>query len=152
MSPTRACLNAVALFVIACCGIGCQSANPSGPIETIMRAQTEQWNRGSIEGFMRYYVHGDELTFSSGGELRRGWDETMARYKRRYPDRAAMGSLSFTALETSPLGSRHALTLGRWQLIREDGDIGGAFSLVWRREGRDWLILHDHTTQSPPAP
>ena len=152
MSPTRAYLNTVALFMIALCGFGCQSANPSGRIESIMHRQAEQWNRGSIEGFMRYYVPGEALTFSSGGELRRGWDETMARYKRRYPDRAAMGRLSFTELETSPLGSRHALTLGRWQLTREDGDIGGAFSLVWRREGRRWLILHDHTTQSQPAP
>ena len=79
---------------------GCRSAGLSRQLEGILARQTEQWNRGSIEGFMRYYVHSDELTFSSGGELRRGWDATSARYKSRYPDRAAMGSLSFTDLET----------------------------------------------------
>jgi ketosteroid isomerase-like protein len=63
-----------------------------------------------------------------------------------------MGKLSFSDLDSTPLGDSHALTLGRWHLERDAGNIGGAFSLVWRRTGRGWLILHDHTTQSQPGP
>ena len=152
MTPTRFALGLAALSLAVSGNIACRSAGLSNQIETLMNEQTEQWNRGSIDGFMRYYVHSDELTFSSGDELRRGWNETIARYKLRYPDRKAMGTLSFSDLESTALGDRHALTLGRWHLDRDAGSIGGSFSLVWRRAGRDWLILHDHTTQSRPGP
>ncbi len=152
MTQTRFSLGLAVLSTAISCNMGCRSAGLSHQIETLMNEQTEQWNHGSIDGFMRYYVHGDELTFSSADEVRRGWDETIARYKRRYPDRTAMGTLSFSDLESTPLGSRHALTLGRWHIERDAGNIAGAFSLVWRRTGRGWFILHDHTTQSQPAP
>lgn len=101
---------------------------------------------------MQYYVRGPELTFSSGGQVQRGWQTTRDRFQRRYPDRAAMGKLTFDRLETTELGPDHALTLGRWRLQRDSGEIGGAFSLVWRREGGAWRILHDHTTQDRPPP
>jgi ketosteroid isomerase-like protein len=121
-------------------------------IRAALDDQTAAWNRGSIDGFMEHYVRGPELTFSSGGQVQRGWETTRERFAARYPDRAAMGTLSFSDLETQLLGRDHALTLGRWRLKRAGGQLGGAFSLVWRRDGRHWRILHDHTTQDTPPP
>ena len=149
MNQPRIAIGFALLSLAVACQTGCRPPGLSLQLDSILTQQAAEWNRGSIEGFMRYYVHSGELTFSSGGELRRGWDATTARYKARYPDRAAMGSLSFTELETTRLGRNHALTLGRWRLDREAGNIGGAFSLIWRRTGNRWLILHDHTTQAP---
>jgi len=114
-------------------------------IEKTILAQAEAWNRGDLDEFMKPYWNDEQLTFSSGGQTQRGWMATRQRYAVRYPDRATMGKLTFSQLETQSLGENAALTLGRWQIAREQ-PIGGNLSLVWRKiEGR-WLIIHDHSS------
>ena len=81
--------------------------------------------------------------------IARGWDGVLARYKKNYPDRAAMGQLDFSGLEFHFLGKDAALVLGHWHLTRVQGDIGGVFSLVWQRFPEGWRIIHDHTSEVP---
>lgn len=116
-------------------------------IQRVIDAQAKAWNRGDIEAFMTYYWKSDQLTFSSGGVTRRGWGETRERYLTRYPTRESMGRVEFTELEVTELGDAAALVLGRWNLNRDvEADIGGNFSLVFRRIAGRWLIIHDHTS------
>ena len=61
----------------------------------LLDAQVAAWNRGDIQGFMQGYWQSDSLRFASGGTVRRGWDDTLARYLSTYPDRSAMGQLAF---------------------------------------------------------
>jgi ketosteroid isomerase-like protein len=107
--------------------------------------QCNAWNRGDIHAFMQTYWNSPELTFSSGGTTERGWQQTKDRYLKRYPDTQAMGKLRFSDLETTELSRESALMLGRWQLDKEE-PAGGNFTLVWRRFGQDWKIVHDHTS------
>lgn len=132
----------IALIVVA----GCSVVSERQEIRTALERQAAAWNRGDIDTYMDTYMRGDALTFSSGGETHRGWAKTRARYRKRYPTREAMGELTFSELETQLLGDQHALSLGRWHLRRESGDIGGNFSLVWSRASGAWRILHDHTS------
>jgi beta-aspartyl-peptidase (threonine type) len=88
------------------------------------------------------------LTISSSGRVTRGWVETLAGYRQRYPDRAAMGQLTFSDLEITPLGPSAALVLGRWALTRRE-PVGGTFSLVFRKLAGRWVIVHDHTSREP---
>jgi len=115
-------------------------------IEAVLNAQEAAWNRGDVDAFLTGYWHSAELTFSGSGGIARGWDGVLARYKKNYPDRAAMGQLDFSSLEIRFLGPDAALVLGRWYLKREKGDIGGVFSLVWERFPDGWKIVHDHTS------
>jgi len=115
-------------------------------ITKILDDQRTAWNRGDIDSFLQAYWHSPELTFSGTGGIARGWDSVLVRYKKTYPDQAAMGQLDFSQLEFRFLGSDAALVLGRWHLAREQGDIGGVFSLVWERFPKGWRIIHDHTS------
>jgi ketosteroid isomerase-like protein len=115
-------------------------------ITAALNAQQAAWNRGDVDAFLVGYWHSSELTFSGSSGVSRGWDGVMARYKKNYPDRAAMGQLDFSGLEFRFLGPDAALVLGRWHLKREKGDIGGVFSLVWQRFPEGWKIVHDHTS------
>ena len=126
--------------------------DPAWQIEAVLAAQAEAWNRGDIEGFMKYYWNSDELTFSSGGETTRGWTSTRDRYRKRYPTREQMGQLRFSQLETTLLGDSAALVLGRWRLNREMSPVAGNFSLVLRRIDGQWLIIHDHTLRRMRIP
>lgn len=123
----------------------------SKSLEAIVAKQAADWNSGDIEAYMKGYWNSEDLTFSSGGKTERGWKATRERYLKGYPNREAMGKLSFSDLEVFPLGDTAALMLGRWKLDRKD-PIGGNFSLVWRKIDGAWLIVHDHTSADRPAP
>jgi uncharacterized protein (TIGR02246 family) len=115
-------------------------------IMAVLNAQQAAWNRGDVDAFLVGYWHSPELTFSGSNGVSRGWDGVMARYKKNYPDRAAMGQLDFSEREFRFLGPDAALVLGHWHLKRDKGDIGGVFSLVWQRFQEGWKIVHDHTS------
>ncbi|MGC1483663.1 MAG: nuclear transport factor 2 family protein [Candidatus Acidiferrum sp.] len=115
-------------------------------ISAVLDAQQTAWNRGDLDAFLAGYWHSPKLTFSGSNGVSRGWDGVLARYKKNYPDRAAMGQLDFSELEFRFLGPDAALVLGHWHLKRDKGDIGGVFSLVWQRFPEGWKIVHDHTS------
>jgi beta-aspartyl-peptidase (threonine type) len=111
----------------------------------IMMKQAEAWNEGDIDGFMEAYWKSDELTFCSGGKVVRGWTATRARYKERYKDKAAMGKLTFSEMETHSLGADVKLMIGRWHLELPQPKSGN-YSLVWRKVDGTWCIVHDHSS------
>src|SRR5579859_7333245 len=96
-------------------------------ITAVLNAQQAAWNRGDVDAFLVGYWHSPDLTFSGSSGVSRGWDGVMARYKKNYPDRAAMGHLDFSELEFRFLGPDAALVLGRWHLKRDKGDIAASF-------------------------
>jgi ketosteroid isomerase-like protein len=116
----------------------------------VLRAQQGAWNRGDLEGYMQGYVKSDALVFTSGGNIRRGWAETFAKYKARYgSDKSTMGHLAFEILEVQPLGADGAIVLGKWDLKETPSAGHGLFSVALQRTGDGWVVVHDHTTGQP---
>lgn len=120
-------------------------------ITSVLTSQQDAWNHGDVDKFLVGYWHSPDLTFSGSSGIARGWDGVMARYKKNYPNQAAMGQLDFSSLEFHFLGKDAALVLGRWHLKRDKGDVGGVFSLVWQHFPEGWRIVHDHTSAEEPA-
>ncbi len=114
-------------------------------LKAIVAKQAADWNRGDIHAFMQAYWNSEQLTFSSGGKTERGWQATRKRYLEQYPTQKEMGRLEFSALETHSLGPDAALMLGEWKLLRQ-APVAGNFTLVWRKLGNQWVIVHDHTS------
>jgi ketosteroid isomerase-like protein len=146
--PALALISAVMLALPGTPGRA-QKANAvngsEGEIKAVLTEQKEAWNRGDVTGFMRGYWNSPELTCAGRDSFTRGWDTVLERYKRTYPDKAAMGQLDFTELEIRPLGPDAALVLGKWHLARTSRDVGGIFTLVFQRFSGGWKIVHDHT-------
>lgn len=119
-------------------------------IRGVLQAQESAWNRGDLEGFMEGYWQSDSLRFVSGGNVRYGWQATLEAYRRGYPDRATMGTLSFTVLDVHLVGRDDAYVLGRWTLAREASfePAAGLFTLLFHRFPAGWRILHDHTSSA----
>lgn len=142
---------------------GVDAPRDRAAIVDVLRAQQDAWNRGDLEGFLRGYDPGPELVFTSGGQIRRGFAETRARYQARYggDGQRTMGHLEFEILEVRLLGADGAVVLGRWHLsfpeARADASTadtaasGGVFSLAFLRSPAGWRIVHDHTSTSAPA-
>jgi beta-aspartyl-peptidase (threonine type) len=114
-------------------------------IKTIMAKQVDAWNRGDIEGFMGGYWKSEKFTFQSGNKRLMGWDQLIAMYKKNYAGEK-MGKLEFTDIEVKALCTDTYLVLGRWRVTAKDETKEGLFTLLFRRFGKDWKIIHDHSS------
>jgi uncharacterized protein (TIGR02246 family) len=139
--------------VLACCAVASKvdsqsaaTAAAAAAIRAVLADQQSAWNRGDVDGFMNGYWHSSELTFAASSGVIRGWEPVLARYRRNYPDRAAMGHLDFSNIELRLLGNDAALVLGRWHLQRSHDEPGGVFTLVFQHFADGWRIIHDHTS------
>ena len=116
-------------------------------IRGVIAAQAEAWNKGDLEGYMAGYVKSDRLVFTSGGHIRRGWQETFDKYRAKYgSDTSTMGHLAFELLGIQPLGADGGIVLGKWKLTDTPNAGGGVFSLGVQRTPEGWRIVHDHTS------
>lgn len=122
-----------------------QSAEQS--IRKLMQDQQDSWNKGDITSFMKGYWVSDSLMFIGGKGITYGFTETWDRYKRTYDSREKMGTLAFDLLHFIPLAPDAYMVVGKWHLSRTIGDVGGHFSLVFRKIKGEWLIITDHTSQ-----
>ncbi|MCP9746742.1 DUF4440 domain-containing protein [Lacihabitans sp. CS3-21] len=113
----------------------------------VMARQQNNWNAGDIEKFMEDYLKSDELQFIGSKGIVKGWQATKERYLKSYPDRATMGQLKFDILEVDFHSKKTAWVLGKWYLTRpEKGDVGGYFTLIFKKVKGKWLIVSDHTS------
>ncbi len=112
-------------------------------IRQVMTDQEAAWDRGDIPGFMEGYA--DSVCFISKKGMTCGKAEVTANYLRTYPDKSAMGDLTFGIHEVVMAGEAHAWLTGTWELIRASDTVGGGFSLLWKKEPQGWRILRDHT-------
>lgn len=137
-------------LVMGAAGVGyAGDAEPGMEAEIIdlLDNQVRDWNRGELEGFMAGYWESDDLVFTSGGRVTRGWATTLGQYRETYGGgKESMGTLSFEEVEVFSLGPEAAWVLGRWQLEREGKSSGGVFTLVLRNISGRWRIVHDHTS------
>lgn len=116
-------------------------------IKNIMHDQELAWNRGDLDAFMEGYWKSDSLMFVGSKGPTYGWQQTLDNYKKGYPNAQAMGQLTFTNLQFSPLENDHFLVVGKWHLERTDlENLEGHYSLVWKRINGQWVIIADHSS------
>ena len=115
-------------------------------IRKVLADQQVCWNDGDIECFMQGYWKSDELAFVGKSGITYGWQNTLDNYKKRYPDRDTMGSLTFEILLAEPLSDDFWHVVGKWSLQRKNDNPNGHFSLLFRRFDDEWVIVSDHTS------
>ncbi|MEJ7602198.1 MAG: hypothetical protein WKG01_30150 [Kofleriaceae bacterium] len=82
-------------------------------VKAVLDAQVTAWNAGNLDGYMDGYAKTDWLVFTSGGKVRRGWQETHDTFQKKYAtEEAAMGRLAFEILSVDPIGADGAVVLG----------------------------------------
>ena len=146
-------LQRICLLILAATVFGSSAAvaaDPTAEIREILHAQQGAWNRGDIDKFMNGYARSKSTTFVSEDTVTRGWQTVCNRYKKKYSDRDKMGTLAFSDVEVTPLGSSAAIVIGRWRLKRKIDQPHGRFTLVFRRLTEGWRIVHDHTSAASP--
>jgi len=135
-------------FVIALILLNTVSAQSKDAqaIRSLVEEQRQAWNRGDIEKFMDTYWKSDSLMFIGKSGVTYGWQNTLNNYKKSYPDTATMGKLAFDLLEIKRLSVMYFFVVGKWHLTRSVGDIGGYFTLLFKKVKNKWVIVADHSS------
>ena len=115
-------------------------------IKKLLYQQQSDWNNGDVDAFMQVYWKSPELQFGNANGITRGWQATLDGYKVRYPDRAAMGKLTFEVKDMTKHSKKVISLTGSWSLEREKDNPGGHFLLIWRKIKGEWRIVADHTS------
>lgn len=115
-------------------------------IRAVLEGQQKCWNAGDLECFMEGYWKSDQLVFIGSKGVTYGWKQTLDNYRKSYPDKEAMGSLSFNLIQVEPLSDDFWSVIGKWSLERESDNPNGHFTLIFRRLGNEWVIVSDHSS------
>ena len=115
-------------------------------IRQSLNEQMAAWNAGDVDRFMLTYWKSDSLMFIGKGGVTYGWQKTLENYKKGYPDTAAMGQLDFNILEVKRLSVLYFSVVGKWHLTRSIGDVGGHFTLLFKKIKNKWVIVMDHSS------
>jgi uncharacterized protein (TIGR02246 family) len=125
-------------------------------VEAVLREQAAAWSRGDLEAFVARYA--PDARFVAADGVTSGRDAVLARYRQRYADKDAMGTLTLEPLhvrdiwgpEVSALGDAEAgnvhsvSVVARWTLDRSgQPPTTGLTLLVFRRDGGRWWVVED---------
>ena len=138
--------SAILFFLLfSCCFLNAQSKDERD-IRLLMQDQENAWNNGDLETFMQGYWKNDSLMFIGKSGITYGWQKTLDNYKKGYPNRDSMGKLTFTLVQLKPLGKENYFIVGKWFLKRNTNDLGGYFTLWFRKMKGQWYIVADHSS------
>ena len=125
-------------------------------IEALLREQAAAWTRGDLDAFVGHYAADARFVASDGVTV--GRDAVLARYRKRYASKDAMGTLTLEPLhvrdlwgpEVSALGDAEAgnvhsvSVVARWTLAAANQPKAtGLTLLVFRRDGGKWWVVED---------
>ncbi|MEQ9304487.1 MAG: DUF4440 domain-containing protein, partial [Marinoscillum sp.] len=122
-------MNYLALFILGC---PFMVLGQQAQISQVIEEQVVCWNSGDLECYMEGYWKSDELMFIGKTGITYGWDATLDKYRKSYPDKQTMGQLDLSVLEIIAIGANVYLVVGRWALSRSIGDLEGHFSLIFK--------------------
>lgn len=138
-------LPALFLFLLTPMFLCAQTDKDIEAVKTLLRTQNEAWNRGDIDGFMEGYWKSDQLQFTNSNGVTFGWENTLNGYKRRYPDLAAMGKLTFEILNVTRRSKKVISLSGKYTLQRANDQPSGYFLLLFQKIKGKWRIVSDCT-------
>jgi hypothetical protein len=132
-------------LLFSCSTFSAQIKVPGMPTEVVrtMTDQQEAWNSGDIPAFMNGYWKSDSLLFIGSRGVTTGYASTLSNYLESYPNKDAMGSLTFKNRTWTPISDNSALVIGSWRLSEE---VHGMYSLIWKEIEGTWVIVADHSS------
>lgn len=131
---------------LLCLAVKSQKPSATKEVMENMKKQELAWNNFDLEGYMKHYWNNDSLMFIGSKGITYGWKQTLSNYKKSYPDKEAMGVLTFVNYNVEQLSPTSVYVIGHWQIKKKDKEVGGHYTLLWRKIKGEWVIVSDHTS------
>ena len=138
-----------AILLCACAGVA--SAQKTDDAEALIQRELDDmlaaWNRDDLQAHVKAYA--DSATWTTSNGLLHGKaaiTETLTKAFLRGSD--LLGDLSFGKSEFRRLSADVMMTNGSFKVAGLPGgkDINGQSTLIWKRTGGRWQIVHDHSS------
>lgn len=125
------------------------AATPEEEVRAVLKTQSDAWSRGDLEAFSSVYA--DDATFLSPTGVTHGGRQVLERYRKRYPDAAAMGKLTLEVIETRafPESAEAAgvTVAAKWRLEypgqADKKTAEGLTLIVLKKTAAGWKIVQD---------
>src|SRR5436305_10449621 len=95
------------LLIVTYATTSAQIISDEQQVRDALTVQVVAWNGGNLLAFMQSYANSDSIMFIGSKGVTYGWDSTLAHYKRGYPNKAAMGVLSFDLIKVKQLSPEY---------------------------------------------
>lgn len=114
-------------------------------IEAMLHRSADAWNRGDLDGFVAAYADGVSTSLMTTDGPVFGRATIRGLHAARFEPGATRDSLRLEDLNVRPLPPLIGIVTGRY-VLEQDGTVtdSGWFSVVVRRAGDGWRIVHDH--------
>lgn len=150
MRPPPACF--VLLVLLPAALVGCrfemgEEEDLERSIVTMLQRSADAWNGGDLDGFLAAYAEGTSTSFMTPDGPVYGRSSIRASYAPLFEPGAGRDSLRLENLNVRPLPPLIGIVTGRYVFERE-GTVtdSGWFTVVVRRAGDGWRIVHDHSS------
>jgi ketosteroid isomerase-like protein len=130
--------------------------DPTKPVHDVFDRLVEGIKQANAVKVMSVYEKSDRiLFFNPNGSVTIGWDQMRQNRESQYA-KIKNVTLEITGLRIEMLGKTGAYATCKWKQSDEaDGKLenaSGRMTLVFRLIGKDWKIVHLHTSpDNPPA-
>ena len=114
----------------------------------VLLAQQTAWNNGDLKSFLSGYKDSPDTLFL-GSSVLHGFAEISSDYRKNFPAKESMGTLTYSDFEVRTLTPNFATCTGKYHVDRSKkagGSSEGLFSVVMEKTADGWKIVLDHTT------
>ena len=119
--------------------------NVESSVEGMLGRMAEAWNAGDLDGVMAFYADGGTTALVTPQGPVYGRDRIRAVYAPAFEGGAHRERIRFEDVEVRTLPPLVGIVTGRRVAASGTGDPGaGWFTVVVRRVGDGWRIVHDH--------
>lgn len=132
------------------------AADPTKAVRAVFDRLVEGIKQADADKVMSTYEKSDRiLFFNNNGSATIGWD-TMNTVRKEAYSKLTNVSLDVTGLRIEMLGKTAAYATCKWKQSQENNgkleSSSGRMTLVFKLIGKDWKIVHLHTSpDNPPA-
>lgn len=129
-------------------------ADPTKPVRAAFDKLVEGIKQADAEKVMSVYNKSEDiLFFNNNGSVTRGWELMKSNRESSYSETKNV-SLDITGLKIEMLGTNSAYLTCKWKQQQEyKGKVesaSGRMTLVFRLIGKDWKVVHLHTSPDNP--
>jgi ketosteroid isomerase-like protein len=150
----------VTIFIFAGLAFGQKAAagkiDPAKGVRDAFDLIIEGIKQSDVEKVMNAYEKSDRvLIFNNNGTATIGWENIKINVTASYA-KVSKVTLDVTGLRVEMLGKTAAYVSCKWKQTQEnDGkfeDASGRMTLIFKLIGKNWKIVHRHTSPDNPGP
>ena len=128
-------------------------ADLKNTVAALYDQQAARWNEGDLVGFTGAFEKTLDIIFVGRSNVK-GYDAVLANFRHYFPNREAMGHLTYSTVEVQPLDAKFMTSTAHFHLQRTaqgGGDLDGYFMVVLAKTSDGWKIVRDDSTTLPQS-